>query len=129
LPPEPPATPSTPAAGAAVSPTIPLTPALRSAYEDLYSKYETAIENTTDPGVIEALSASQSNVDDTLTLDNMYRLKAITALYNALLQQINSTNDELKALQKQILAISTGVSTFGDVLGAIAKVLSLLSVA
>ena len=122
----PPSIPPAPSAGAPASPTIPLTPVLRAAYEDLYTKYETAIENSTDPGVIAALSASQANVDDTLTLDNMYRLKAITALYNALLQQINSTNDELKALQKQILAISSGVSTFGDILGAINKVLSFL---
>ena len=122
----PPSIPPAPIAGAPASPTIPLTPVLRAAYEDLYTKYETAIENSTDPGVIAALSASQANVDDTLTLDNMYRLKAITALYNALLQQINSTNDELKALQKQILAISSGVSTFGDILAAINKVLSFL---
>jgi hypothetical protein len=122
----PPSIPRAPSGGSPAAPAIPLTPVLRAAYEDLYAKYETAIENSTDPGLIEALTASQANVDDTLTLDNMYRLKAITALYNALLQQIDSTNGELKALKTQILAISTGISTFGDILGAINKVLSLL---
>ena len=104
----PPSIPPAPIAGAPASPTIPLTPVLRAAYEDLYTKYETAIESSTDPGVIAALSASQANVDGTLTLDNMYRLKAITALYNALLQQINSTNDELKALQRATLSLHSG---------------------
>ena len=118
--------PSLPPTAVAGSPAIPLTPVLRAAYEDLYNQYETAIENTTDPGVLAALSASQTNVDDVLTLDNMYRLKAITALYTALLQQINSTNSELKDLKKQVLAISSGISTFGSILGAISKVLSLI---
>jgi hypothetical protein len=105
---------------------IPLPAALRAAYTSLYHQYEIAIENTTDPGALEALNASQNNVDDTLTLDNMCRLKAITTLYAALAQQMKSTNDELKAVKTQILAISSGISTFGDVLGAIDKVLSLL---
>lgn len=107
-------------------PMIPLAPDLRAAYEDLYDKYETAIENTRDPGVSAALSASQVNVDDILTKDNLYRIEANTALYDALLQQINSTNDELKALQAQMLAISSGISTFGEILGAINKVLTLI---
>jgi len=108
------------------APTIPLTPELRSAYQDLLAHYQTAIENSTDPGVLEALNSSRTNVDDVLTQDAMYRLVANTALYDALLQQINSTDDELKALQAQILAISSGISTFGDILGAINKVLTLI---
>jgi hypothetical protein len=107
-------------------PVIPLTPELRSAYQDLLNIYEVAIESTTDPGVLEALNSSRTNVDNVLTKDAMYRIESTTALYDELLQQINGTNDELKALQAQILAISSGISTFGDVLNAISKVLTLL---
>jgi hypothetical protein len=108
------------------SPTIPLTPELRAAYKDLYNKYETALENTINPGVLEALNASQLDVDDILTKDNMYRIQADTALYDALLKQINSTNSDLDALKTQIEAISSGVSTFGDILAAITKVLTII---
>lgn len=105
---------------------IPLPEDLRAAYEALEDKYETAIENTTDPGVLETLNSSRDNVDDTLTKDALYRIEANTALYEALAQQIKDTNDELGELQKQIQAISSGVSTFADILGAINKVLSLI---
>jgi len=107
-------------------PTIPLTPEVRAAYQDLYDKYETAIEATRDPGVHGALLASQTNVDNVLTKDDLYRLEANTALYEALLGQIQDTNAEVKTLQSQISAISSGISTFGDILGAISKVLSLV---
>lgn len=107
-------------------PVIPLTPELRSAYRNLLDTYQTAIENTTDPGVLQALNSSRTNVDNVLTKDAMYRIESTTALYDTLLQQISGTNDELKALQAQILAISSGISTFGDVLNAIDKVLTLI---
>ena len=110
-------------------PAIPLTPELRAAYQDLYNKLETAIENTTDGGALAALNASQTEVDNVLTKDAMYRLNANTALYDALLQQIDSANDGLQALQTQIEAISSGVSTFGEILSAINKVLTLVSAA
>jgi len=108
------------------SPAIPLTPDLRSAYQGLLGKLQTAIESTADPGALEALNSSRTNVDNVLTKDAEYRLAANTALYGALLQQISGTNDELKALQAQILAISSGISTFGDILGAIDKLLTLI---
>jgi hypothetical protein len=113
-----------PPPGSAVQ--IPLTPELRAAYQDLYNKYETAIEATTDVGALEALNASQLDVGNILTKDDEYKLNSNTALYNALLVQINSTNADLKALKAQILAISSGISTFGAILGAINKVLSLI---
>ncbi len=108
------------------APTIPLTSGLRTAYQDLYKTYEAAIESTTNVEALEALNASQLDVDSILTMDGEYRLAANTALYGTLLQQINSTNVNLKALQAQILDISTDVSTFGDILGAIDKVLTLI---
>ena len=106
---------------------IPLTPALRAAYQDLYNKYEKTIENTTDVGTLEAMNASQLDVDNILTKDDEYRLAANTALYDALLLQINTTNSDLETIKAQLLAISSGISTFGDILGAINKVLSLIS--
>ncbi len=108
------------------APMIPLTPELRSAYQDLLDKFQTAIENTAEPGILEALNSSRTDVDDVLTKDAMYKIEANTALYGVLLQQISGTNDELKALKAQILAISSGISTFGDILGAINKVLTLI---
>lgn len=108
------------------APVIPLTPELRAAYQDLLDKLQTSIENTADPGALEALNSSLTNVDNVLTKDAEYRLGANTGLYGALLQQISGTNSELKTLQAQILAISSGISTFGEILGAINKVLSLI---
>jgi hypothetical protein len=108
------------------APTIPLTPELRAAYQDLYDKYEAAIESTTDVGALEGMNASQLDVDNILTKDALYRLEANTALYDALLVQINSTNDDLKKLKAQMLAIANGVAIFGDVLGAIEKVLTMV---
>jgi hypothetical protein len=107
-------------------PASPLTPELRAAYQALLTKYQAAIENTADPGVLEVLNSSRTNVDNVLTKDTMYRLQANTAVYNALLQQFDSTNDELKTLQAQIRAISSGISTFGDILDAIDKVLTMV---
>ena len=116
-------------AGITTSLPLPLTAEQRAAYQDLYDRYETAIENTIDVGVLEALNASQLDVGNILTKDDEYRLEANTALYDALLGQIKSTNADLKALQTQILAISAGVSTFGDIIAAITKVLSLVPIA
>jgi hypothetical protein len=111
------------------SPSIPLTPAVRAAYENLYAQYEDTIENTTDPGVLAALNASQADVDDILTKDDMYRLHANTALFQALLEQIKSTNDDLQKLKDQIAAIASDISTAGQIIDAINKVLSLVPIA
>lgn len=107
-------------------PVIPLTLEVRTAYQNLLDTYEAAIENSNDPGVLEALNSSRMNVDNVLTKDAIYRIKSTTALYEALLQQVSGANEELKALQAQMLAISSGISTFGDVLSAIGKVLTLI---
>lgn len=108
-------------------PTVPLTPELRAAYQDLYSRYETAIENTTDPVVLQALNDSQTNVDDILTKDATYRLHANTALFEDLLSQINNTNDDLEKLKTQIAAVASHIETAAEILTAINKVLTLVS--
>jgi hypothetical protein len=108
--------------------TLPLSPALQAAYHDLYNQYEATIETTTDPGVLEALNASQLDVGNVLIKNSEYQIAKNTALYNALLTQINGTNTDLKALQKQIMAIAGKVQTFGTILAAINKVLGLVGV-
>jgi hypothetical protein len=108
------------------APLLPLTPEQHASYEDLLATYQAAIENTADLELLETLNSSRANVDDVLTKDNMYRIASTTALYDALLQQIGDTNDELKKLKAQILAISSGISTFADVLSAVDKVLTLI---
>jgi hypothetical protein len=121
----PPSTPpSQPPAPAAL--VLPLTPEQRAAYQDLYHKTETAIENTIDVGALEALNATQTDVGNVLTKDAMYQLHANTALYTALSDQIKTTNDGLAALKKQIAAISSNISTFATILAAVDKVLTLV---
>lgn len=108
------------------SPVIPLSPDARAAYQDLYNKIETAIESTTDVAALQALNAQQAQVDDVLQKDDIYRLGANTDAFNALLSQIQSTNDGLKTLQTQITATASHFQTAGDILGAINRVLGLV---
>ena len=105
---------------------IPLSTELRKAYEDLYDTIEAAIEGTKDTAVIEALNARQADVDNVLTKDDMYRLQANTALFEALCKQISDTNEGLKELEKQISSIAAGFNDAGQVLAAINKVLTLI---
>jgi uncharacterized protein YukE len=108
------------------APTIPLTPEVRQAYQDLYDTMEAAIEATNDAAVLQALLAKQTQVDNVLTKDDMYRLHANAELFNALLNQINDTNDQLETLKKQISSIADGFNMAGQVLAAINKVLTLI---
>lgn len=111
------------------SPAIPLTAEVRAAYQDLYNKIEAAIESTTDVSVLQALNPLQAEVDDILTKDDMYRLHADTALFAALLGQINDTNKALKALQDEIASIASHFALAADVIAAISKVLTLVPLA
>jgi len=113
--------------GLPTAPNIPLSPDLRAAYQNLYSIIETAIEGTTDATALQALNAQLDQVDDVLDKDDIYRLGANTESFNALLTQINDANSGLKTLQTQIQATASHFQTAGDILGAIAKVLSFFS--
>lgn len=119
---------STPDPPFAVPPrtTIPLTSEVRAAYQNLFDRMQVAIDKTTDVALLEALNTWQGEVDDVLTKDNMYRIKASSALFDALLEQINDTNEGLEKLKKQIESIATGFQIAGQVLAAINKVLSLV---
>jgi len=107
-------------------PTIPLTSEVRAAYQNLFDRMQNAIETTTDVALLEALNTWQGEVDDILTKDNMYRIEASSALFDALLEQINQTNEGLEKLRKQIQSIAKGFEIAGQVLAAINKVLTLV---
>jgi hypothetical protein len=118
-PPTPPLTPPT-------APTIPLADEIRAAYEDLYDKLETEYQSNPDAMAREAIGPVRDNIDDVLTKDDMCKFEADTALFQALLQQINDTNTGLKTLQTQIAATASHFKTAGAILGAITKVLTLI---
>jgi hypothetical protein len=109
-----------------VSPAIPLTDEVRAAYRDIYDKLEAAIEGTEDAAVLQALNPWVAEVDDILTKDDMYRLQANSAVFDALLQQINYTNIGLKKLQGQVASIASHFAMAGDIIAAIDKVLTLV---
>ena len=119
---------STPTTGnLPASPSIPLPDDLRAAYEDLYNKLEAQYQSTADPTVLEVVGPARDNVSNILTKDDMYKLNANTALFQALQVQINSTNDDLKTLQGQIAATASHFALAGDILAGITKVFSVLS--
>ena len=105
---------------------IPLSPAVRQAYEDLNARMEMAIENTADVAVLDPLNTWQGEVDGILTKDAMYQLHADSALFAALQEQITDTNKGLKKLQSQIEAIGSHFAEAGEILAAINKVLTLI---
>jgi superfamily I DNA and RNA helicase len=107
-------------------PTIPLTDEVRHAYQDLFDKMDDEIQQTTNVALLEALNTWQGQVDDVLTKDNMYRIKASSALFDALLEQINDTNEGLEKLKKDIELISARFEVAGQVLAAINTVLTLV---
>jgi hypothetical protein len=110
------------------APTIPLSDALRAAYEDLYDKLENEYQSNPDAAARLAIVPQRDNVSNVLTKDNMCKFAQDTALFQALLTQINSTNDGLKTLQAQIAATASHFQTAADILGAVNRVLGLLGV-
>jgi len=111
------------------APAIPLSDDARQTYQDLYDQYEAAIQASNDPAVILPLRNSQMDLRNVLTKDNMCRIESTTALLNALLDQIKTTNDDLVTLKAQIAAIASKISTAADIIAAIDKVLSLSGIA
>lgn len=109
-------------------PTIPLTPEVRAAYQDLYDKMQAALDATMDEATIEALNAWQPEVDQVLRKDDLYKLSQDTAAFQALLKQIKYVNQGLKTLQDQIKSIASHFAMAGDILAAVEKVLTLVPV-
>lgn len=120
---------STPSGNLPATPTLPLSPALRAAYQDLYDKLEAQYEATHDTTVRLALEPAKDDVDDLLTKDNICQLQKDTAAFQALAGQIGSTNDGLKTLQGQIASTASHFAMAGDILGALNKVFGLLGIA
>ena len=108
------------------SPTIPLTPEARAAYKALSAQLETSIENTADVAALEALNPAKLNVDNILTKDNMYRLHADSALFDALLKQIKDTNNSLQTLKDQVAAIDGHFAQAAGIVSAIKTVLAFI---
>ncbi len=106
------------------NPTIPLTPELKAAYEDLLAKIQTQLDATVDPAVTEALNSCWNQVDQVLAKDGEYRFSADTAIFEALQKQIDDTNDGLKTLRGQIASIAGHFALAGDIIAGIDQVLS-----
>jgi hypothetical protein len=106
------------------APTIPLADDLRAAYEDLYDKLEKQYQATSDLTVLGAIGPARDNVKNILTKDDMYKFSQDTAIFQALLQQISDTNQNLATLQGQIQATASHFAMAGQILAAVNKVLS-----
>jgi len=107
-------------------PLIPLSPEVRAAYQDLYSKIQAAIDSTMDAAAVEALNLQLYQVDLVLTKDDEYRLSKDTAIFAALKTQINSANQGLKTFRKEIASIASHFAMAGTIIAAIDKVLTLI---
>jgi hypothetical protein len=108
------------------SPSIPLSPDVRAAYQNLYDKIQAQLDSTMNADVVEALNAIQPQVDDVLTKDDLYKIEQNTALFNALKQQISDTNNSLAALKAQIASTASHFAMAADIIAAINKVLTLI---
>jgi septal ring factor EnvC (AmiA/AmiB activator) len=107
--------------------TIPLTPAVRAAYQELYNKIQTAIDSTMDAATLEALNAWQPQVEQVLTEDRLYTLTQDTNIFASLQKQIKTVNDGLAQLRSQIAAIASHFAMAGEIIAAIDKVLTVVT--
>ncbi len=119
---------TTPPPPPATAPVIPLTPAVRTAYENLSDTYENAFDANPDLAFRKEVMAWQTDVDNILEKDDEYKFDQNTALFEALLLQINQTNTDLVKIKAQIAAIAGNIATAGDVIAAIDKVLTLFPI-
>jgi hypothetical protein len=108
------------------TPTLPLTPDARKAYEDLYAKNQIAIDNTIDGTILQSLNDAQLSVGGVLSADNQYRLSQDTALFNALSTQIKIACASLIKLRLDISGVESKIAVLGDVAAGINKVLTLV---
>ena len=106
-----------------LNPTIPLSPDLKAAYQNLYDTLQSAVNSTMDLATIEALNPMLNQVDQVLTQNDEYTLSQDTNVFTALQKQIQSVNDGLKVLRGQVQAIAAHFALAGTVIAAIDKVL------
>ncbi|MGB0064904.1 MAG: hypothetical protein WBP85_10710 [Terracidiphilus sp.] len=105
--------------------TIPLSPEVRTAYQELHDTIQAAIDNTMDLATLEALNKWQPEVDQVLTEDDEYTINQDTNIFTALQKQIGYVNDGLTELRGQISSIASHIAMAGDIIAAIDKVQSL----
>jgi uncharacterized phage infection (PIP) family protein YhgE len=117
---------TSPAGNLPASLSIPLTPAVRVAYQDLYDKIQAELDGTMDVAAIEALNAWQPEVDQVLRKDELCKIASATSNLDALQKQINYTNQGLKTLRDQISSIASHFAMAADIIAAIDKVLTLV---
>ena len=106
--------------------TIPLTPEVKAAYQDLYDKIQAAIDSTMDLATVEALNRWWREVDQVLTQDKEYTISQDTNIFAALQKQIKYVNDGLAGLRSEISSIASHFAMAGDIIAAIDKVLTLV---
>ena len=105
------------------SPSIPLSPALKAAYQNLYDTIQTAIDSTMDLTTIQTLNPMRDQVDQVLTQDDEYIHTKDTNIFAALATQIKFVNDGLTTLRGEVSSIASHFALAADVVAAIDKVL------
>ena len=108
------------------NPEIPLKPDVLQAYKTLYAQYETAIENTTDTGLLEKLNASQLQVADVINANNQAILNQDTDTIEKVEAKIVIANKGIADLKAQIEKIAKDISIYGSILSGIDSVLCML---
>ena len=108
------------------NPEIPLKPEVRQAYEDLYSQYESAIENTTDTTLLEKLNASQLAVAAVINADNEAIRDGNTNTFNQVLTNIGIANKGLADLKAQIESVAKDVGMYAGIVSGITAVLGMV---
>ena len=99
---------------------------MRTAYEELYSHYEEAIENTDDPALESSLMDSQLAVSKIISLDNAAIIQQDSASFAAVLKQIGLANKGLGELAAQIAKVAGNIAKYAAIVGGITKVLSMV---
>lgn len=108
------------------NPEIPLKPEVRQAYEDLYSQYESAIENTADTTLLEKLNASQLAVAAVINADNEAIRDGNTNTFNQVLTNIGIANKGLADLKAQIESVAKDVGMYAGIVSGITAVLGMV---
>ena len=107
--------------------TLPLVPALRAAYQEVYDQSEILKQSTHDLALRDMCNAISAGADDVLTKDNLYRIEANTVLFEVIQAQIKDTLTQLTAVKKQIEAVASHIAVASSVVGAIDKLLTLVA--
>ena len=108
------------------SPSIPLTPEVRAAYQDLYNKMQAALDSTMDEAAIEALNAWQPEVDQVLRKDDFYKLAKTRPSSMRCESRSTTPIRGSRPCASQISSIASHFAMAGDIIAAIDKVLTLV---